>query len=156
MTLLETRFTKQLGLKYPIICGAMYPCTSPELVAAVCKTGAIAIVQPMSLEFDKGLDFRKSLRWIREKTPNPYGVNILLAPGYEAKLKFWTQIALEEGCRFFISALGRPTWVVDMVKPHGGIIYHDVINRVFADKVKYIDFDGFICVNKRAGGHLGY
>ena len=30
-----TAFTRQAGVEVPLICGAMYPCSNPELVAAV-------------------------------------------------------------------------------------------------------------------------
>jgi len=34
----HTEFTRTLGIEAPLICGAMYPCSNPELVAA--KTAA--------------------------------------------------------------------------------------------------------------------
>ena len=62
---------------------------------------------------------------------------------------------LEEGCRFFITSLGNPKWVVDAVKPVGGIVYHDVTARKWADKALESGAKGLICVNNRAGGHAG-
>ena len=50
----------------PLICGAMYPCSNPELVAAVSDAGGIGIVQPISLTYVHGHDFREGLRLIRE------------------------------------------------------------------------------------------
>ena len=47
--LVVTRLTQDAGIEYPIICGAMYPCSNPELVAAASEGGGIAIVQPVSL-----------------------------------------------------------------------------------------------------------
>lgn len=153
-----TRFTEQVGISIPIICGAMYPCSNPELVAAVSKTGAIGIVQPLSLVYVHGHDFRKGLKLIRSITSNPYGVNILVersSSAYEKRMRQYLEIALEEGCRFFITALGNPRWVVDLVKPHQGIVYHDVIERKWAEKALDAGVDGLICVNNRAGGHAG-
>ena len=40
---INTPFTRQLGIDYPIICGAMYPCSNPELTAAVSEAGGIGI-----------------------------------------------------------------------------------------------------------------
>jgi nitronate monooxygenase len=156
MILLKTPFTEQVGIEYPIICGAMYPCSSPELVAAVSETGAIGIVQPMSFTHTRHLDLREALRKIRSITSKPYGFNIILVPGYEDRLKAWTDIALEEGCRFFITALGKPTWVLEKVHGLGGVVYHDVIKREYALKAIDAGVDGLICVNNRAGGHAGY
>ena len=37
----------------------------------------------------------------------------------------------------------------------GGVVYHDVTNRKWAIKGIDSGVDGLICVNNRAGGHLG-
>jgi nitronate monooxygenase len=37
---LDTPVTRQLGIEVPLICGAMYPCSNPELVAAPPKPAA--------------------------------------------------------------------------------------------------------------------
>lgn len=155
---LETIFTKQAGVELPIICGAMYPCSNPELVAAASEAGGLGIVQPLSLTYVHGYDFREGLRYIRSLTKKPYGVNIIVEQSsklYEIKMRNNLAIALEEGCRFFITALGNPRWVVDMVKPFGGIVYHDVVERKWALKGLESGVDGFICVNSSAGGHAG-
>ena len=44
---LATPFTREAGVVVPIFCGAMYPCSNPELVAAVSAAGGIGIVQPI-------------------------------------------------------------------------------------------------------------
>jgi nitronate monooxygenase len=62
MAPLKTRFTEHAKIQYPIICGAMYPCTSPELVAAVSEAGGIGIIQPMSVVYVRGYDFREALK----------------------------------------------------------------------------------------------
>lgn len=155
---LETRFTKQVGIKYPIICGAMYPCSNPELVAAVSEAGGIGIIQPLSLAYVHGHDFREGIKKIRSLTKNPYGLNIIVeqsSAAYEKRMRGYLEIALEEGCRFFITALGNPKWVVDLVKKHQGIVYHDVVEKKWAIKALDAGVDGLICVNNRAGGHAG-
>ena len=43
MNPLETAFTKDAGVEVPLICGAMYPCSNPELVAAVSEAGALGV-----------------------------------------------------------------------------------------------------------------
>ena len=46
----------------------------------------------------------------------------------------WVDEALEEGVRFFVTALGDPRWVVERVHAAGGVVYHDVIDRRWAEK----------------------
>lgn len=155
---IETEFTKQVGIQYPIICGAMYPCSNPELVAAASEAGGIGIVQPLSLTYVHGYELREGLRYIRSLTSKPFGMNIIVEKSsriYEKRMEEAVDAALEIGCKFFITALGNPQWVVDRVKANGGIIYHDVTERKWAEEALRHGVDGLICVNNHAGGHAG-
>ncbi|MBI1861269.1 MAG: nitronate monooxygenase [Deltaproteobacteria bacterium] len=155
---METRFTKLAKVEYPIICGAMYPCSNPELVAAVSDAGGLGIIQPISLTYVHEYDLRKGIEKIRSLTKKPVGFNVIVeknAKVYEDRMKAWVDIAVEMGVRFFITALGNPTWVIERVKPKGGVVFHDVTERKWADKVVRLGIDGLICVNNRAGGHAG-
>lgn len=154
----KTRFSEQLGIEVPLICGAMYPCSNPELVAAVSEAGGIGVIQPISLTYVHGHDFRKGIRYIRQLTDKPVGFNALVEESsqiYMQRMKTWVNIALEEGVRFFVTALGNPRWVVDLVHAAGGIVYHDITEEKWAAKGLDGGVDGLICVNNRAGGHLG-
>ena len=53
---MKTRLTEDSGVKFPIICGAMYPCSNPELIAAAANGGGMAIIQPVSLTVVHGYD----------------------------------------------------------------------------------------------------
>jgi nitronate monooxygenase len=156
--LLETVFTRQLGIEVPIICGAMYPCTNPELVAAVSEAGGIGIIQPISLTYVYRHDFREGVRRIRSLTSKPIGMNVLIeksSKSYHEKMVRWLDIALEEDVRFIITSLGKPDWVVKRVHAAGGLVYHDVTERKWAEKGIDSGVDGLIAVNNRAGGHAG-
>lgn len=147
-----------MGISYPLICGAMYPCTNIELVAAVSEAGGIGVIQPLSIIYAQKQDLRASLKKLRQLTQKPYGFNILCEASskvYLERMRGWVKIALEEGCRFFVTALGNPKEFVEQVKPYGAIVYHDVTERKWAEKASLSGVDGFICVNNRAGGHTG-
>ncbi|MBX9929807.1 MAG: nitronate monooxygenase [Gemmatimonadaceae bacterium] len=152
-------FTQQTGAELPLICGPMYPCSNPELVGAVSAAGGIGIVQPISLTYVHGHDYREGLRLInRLAGGRPVGFNALIEQSsktYHDRMIKWVDIALEEGIRFFITSLGNPKWVVDRVHAAGGIVYHDVTLRKWAEKGRDAGVDGLVCVNNRAGGHLG-
>ena len=153
-----TEFSRSLGIQHPIICGAMYPCSNPELVAAASEAGAIGIIQPLSLSYVHGHEFREGIRYIRSLTDKPVGVNFILETSskrYVERTRQWVEIALEEGIQFFVTALGNPRWVVDIAKSSNIIIYHDVTEKKWAEKAFDGGVDGFICVNNRAGGHAG-
>lgn len=158
MTLLDTALTRQLGIEVPLICGAMYPCSNPELVAAVSEAGGIGVVQPLSLTYVHGHRYGAGLALIRRLTSKPIGLNVILersSRAYQARMEQWVDEGLEEGIRFFVTSLGNPRWVVDRVAAVGGVVYHDVTERKWA--LKGIDggVHGLIAVNRRAGGHAG-
>lgn len=151
-------FTQQLGIRYPIIGGPMYPCSNPELVAAVSEAGGIGIIQPASLTYVHGYEFREGIRYIREMTGKPVGMNALIEQSskkYHQRMQVWVDIALEEGVRFFITSLGKPDWVVKKVHAVGGLVYHDATEAKWAAKGLEGGVDGLIAVNNRAGGHAG-
>ena len=155
---METAFTRHAGIRVPLICGPMYPCSNPELVAAVSEAGGLGIIQPISLTYVHGYDFRAGIRHIRSLTDQPIGFNALIEASnkiYFERMKQWIDIALEEGVRFFLTSLGNPNWVCDRVHAVGGVVYHDVTERKWAQKGVDGGVDGLIAVNSRAGGHAG-
>jgi nitronate monooxygenase len=105
-----------------------------------------------------GHDFREGLRLIRRLTSKPIGMNALIeqsSRAYRERMERWIDVALEEGVRFFVTSLGNPRWVVDRVSPVGGVVYHDVTERKWAEKGLAGGVHGLIGVNDRAGGHAG-
>ena len=155
---METPFTRHAGVAVPLICGPMYPCSNPELVAAVSEAGGLGVVQPIALTYVHGHELRAGLRYIRSLTSQPIGFNALIEASnktYLARMQRWIDTALEEGVRFFITSLGDPAWVCRRVHAAGGVVYHDVTEARWARKGADGGADGLIAVNARAGGHAG-
>jgi nitronate monooxygenase len=155
---LDTPLARHANIEVPLICGAMYPCSNPELVAAVSEAGGIGIVQPLSLTFVHGHEFRAGLRLIRSLTSKPIGMNALIekaSRAYMERMRQWVDVALEEGVRFFVTSLGNPRWVVGKVHAVGGFVYHDATEAKWAARAAEGGVDGLIAVNARAGGHAG-
>ena len=155
---MQTALTRHAGIEVPIICGPMYPCSNPELVAAVSEAGGLGVIQPISLTYVHGYEFRAGLRHIRSLTTRPVGFNALIEASsrtYLARMQQWIDISLEEGVRFFITSLGDPKWVSERVHAAGGVVYHDVTEARWARKAVDGGADGLIAVNSGAGGHAG-
>jgi nitronate monooxygenase len=128
------------------------------LVAAVSEAGGIGIIQPLSLVYVHGHEFRQGLATIRSLTDKPVGMNVVVEKSskvYEERMRGYVDSALEEGIRFFVTSLGNPRWVVEKVHQAGGLVYHDVTERKWAEKGLDAGADGLIAVNDRAGGHAG-
>lgn len=152
------KFIDTLGIRYPIIGGPMYPCSNPELVAAVSQAGGLGILQPISLTYVHGHDFREGIRLMRKLTDKPIGMNALIEKSskkYQQRMSEWIDVALEEGVRFFVTSLGKPDWIAKRVHAVGGLVYHDVTELKWARIGLDNGADGLICVNNRAGGHAG-
>jgi nitronate monooxygenase len=149
---METVFTRQVGIEVPLICGPMYPCSNPELVAAVSEAGGLGIVQPIALTYVHGHDFREGLRRIKARTSKPIGFNALIEGNnklYRKRMEEWIDISLEEGVRFFLTSLGNPRWVCEKVHAVGGVVYHDVTERKWAQKGVDGGVDGFLRLIRR-------
>lgn len=155
---METAFTRHAHVQIPLICGPMYPCSNPELVAAVSEAGGLGIIQPISLTYVHGHEYRAGLRCLRSLTTKPLGFNALIEGTnkiYLDRMRLWIDIALEEGVRFFLTSLGNPKWVCERVHAAGGVVYHDATERKWAQKGIDGGVDGLVAVNSRAGGHAG-
>ncbi len=158
MSHIETAVTRQLGIEVPLICGAMYPCSNPELVAAVSEAGGIGVIQPLSLVYVHRHEFRAGLDLIRRLTTKPVGMNVIVERSskvYQERMQRYVDQAIEGGIRFFVTSLGNPRWVVEKAHAVGGFVYHDVTERKWALKGLDEGVDGLIGVNNRAGGHAG-
>ncbi len=156
---MHTALTADANIDVPLICGPMYPCSNPELVAAVSRAGGLGIVQPISLTYVHGHQYRAGLQLItRLADGKPFGLNALIEASsktYHNRMVQWVDIALEEGVRFFVTSLGNPRWVVDRVHAVGGVVYHDITEAKWAAKALDGGVDGLIAVNREAGGHTG-
>jgi len=151
-------FLKHTGIQHPIICGPMYPCSNPELVAAVSNAGGIGIIQPISLTYVHGYDFESGIKYIKSLTDKPVGMNLLIEKGskkYHQRMQVWLDKALEMDIKFFITSLGKPDWVVKTAHDAGAYVYHDVTEAKWAQKAVDVGVDGLIAVNDKAGGHAG-
>ncbi len=154
----QNTFLRHAGVEHPLICGPMYPCSNPELVAAASEAGALGVIQPVSLSYVHGYGLEAGINYMRSLTSKPLGMNLLIeksAQRYQQRMQDWLDIALDMGIRFFITSLGKPDWVVKRAHAYGAYVYHDVTETRWADKAIDCGVDGLIAVNNRAGGHAG-
>lgn len=153
------QFLQDTGAIIPVVCGPMYPGSNPELIAAVSNAGGFGVVQPVALTSLYGHDFREGLQLIKKLTDKPFGVNFTIFGGanqkYHDQMKEWMEISIEEGIKFFLTSLGKPTEIVKIAKQHDIKVYHDVPNRKVALAMRDIGVDGINCINWRGGGQTG-
>jgi nitronate monooxygenase len=159
MSSTSERFLAHAGVTVPLIGGPMYPCSNPELVGAISAAGALGVLQPISLTYVHGHEYRAGIQLIQRLAGGrPIGMNALIeasSRAYQARMERWIDIALEEGVRFILTSLGNPRWVVERAHAAGAVVYHDATERKWGDKALQAGVDGLIGVNSRAGGHAG-
>ena len=159
MSAATERFLAHTGVTVPLIGGPMYPCSNPELVGAISAAGALGVLQPISLTYVHGHEYRAGIRVIKELAGGrPIGMNALIEASsrtYQARMEKWIDVALEEGVKFILTSLGNPRWVVERAHAADAVVYHDATELKWGQKALQAGVDGLIGVNARAGGHAG-
>lgn len=76
--MIETEFTREANVDYPIMQGGMLTLSTSELVSSVSEAGCLGILAACT--FEGGGELREEIKEVRSKTDQPFGVNITLLP----------------------------------------------------------------------------
>jgi len=143
----RTRVTDLLGIRHPVLLAPMGGGTDARLVAAVSHAGglgmlAASLLSPEAIEAEVAM--------IRELTPMPFGVNLLL----------WSQAAkvevvLEQQPTVLSTAFGDPAPYVDLAHEAGALHVHMVSTVPEAVAAARAGVDVLIAQGQEAGGHIG-
>jgi NAD(P)H-dependent flavin oxidoreductase YrpB (nitropropane dioxygenase family) len=151
----ETRLTKLLGIKHPIIQGGLQWLATAQLASAVSEAGGLGIIS--SLSFPDQDSLRKEIRRIREMTKNPFGVNLPMLPELtkDDRTEEVLEILLEEGVPVVETAGRSPEPFIQKIKSGGIKLIHKVPSARFAKKAESIGADAVTIVGFECGGHPG-
>ncbi|MCJ7747143.1 MAG: nitronate monooxygenase family protein [Desulfobacterales bacterium] len=151
----ETRLTKLLGIKHPIIQGGLQWLATAQLASAVSESGGLGIIS--SLSFPDQDSLRKEIRRIREMTKNPFGVNLPMLPELtkDDRTEEVLEILLEEGVPVVETAGRSPEPFIRRIKSGGIKLIHKVPSARFAKKAESIGADAVTIVGFECGGHPG-
>lgn len=148
----DTRVTKLLGIKYPIIQGGLAYLAYSELAAAVSEAGGLGQITALSLESPEML--REEIRKVRLKTDKPFGVNFAFGnygKGYEGMV----QVAIEEKVPVVTMTGGNPAPILKMLEGTDCKKLVLVAARRQAQKAEELGADAVMVVGQEGGGHLG-
>lgn len=151
--MIKTRITELLGIKYPLIQGALGEVSeSVEFVAAVCNAGALGILAAVHLGAE---GVKEDIKRIRDLTDKPFGVNVLpVNPQYEEIL----EIMVEEGVNVFCHGRYNPVKALMKAKeskvkalslPTVGSVKHAV-------RAEQDGAEALMVTGTEGGGHTGY
>lgn len=144
-------------LKVPAIQSPMFLASNPDLVAACCRAGVLGTFPALNARTTQA--FRDRIGEVRDRlseSPDaaPFGVNLVVHAS-NTRLQADLDVICAEKVPLVITSLGAVPDVVRRVQAHGGLVFHDVINRRFAQKAAQAGVDGIIAVAAGAGGHAG-
>ena len=146
--MINSVFSNMLGIKYPIIQGAMAWIADSSLAAAVSNAGGLGIITGNApIEW-----VRDEIRKAKKLTDKPFGVNImLLSETAEAVAK----MACEEKVKVVTTGAGNPGKYIDMWKKNDIKVIPVVASVALAKRMERAGVDAVIAEGCESGGHVG-
>lgn len=151
----ETRITKMLGIKYPIIGGTMMSLAKPDFVASISNAGALGILA--SAMYQSGEEFADAVDQLQAATDKPYGVNINLVPMKKpVDNNIFIDIMAEKGVKIVeTSGHSAPEEMCKKFKEAGMIWIHKCVGVKYALSVQKLGADIVAVVGYENGGATG-
>ena len=149
---IETAFTKQFDIDYPIVCAPMFLVSTEDLVTSVNNAGGLGTFP--ALNFRPIENYRKAIKDIKSQTDKAFGINIIVQKSNKYQ-QDQIDIALEENVPLIITSLGNPGKVIRLAHQTNTKVFCDVVGLEHAKKVTDLGADGLIAVGSGAGGHAG-
>ena len=143
--MLKTRMTELFEIEHPIMLAGMNWITDTNLVGAVCNAGGLGVFATARCTPD---EMRENIREIRRLTNRPFGVNVILRPGQEEKVK----VAIEEKVPILNYTLGKP-WFIDKVHAYGGKVLGTTAVAKHAAKAAQLGCDAVVVTGHEAAAH---
>jgi len=146
---MKTRITELLGCKYPIIQGGMAWVAEHTLAAAVSEAGGAGIIAGGNAPIDY---LREQIGLCKEKTSNPFGVNIMLMSPNADDL---AQLVIDENVQFVTTGAGNPGKYIEAWKNAGVKVIPVVPSVALAKRMERAGADAVIAEGTESGGHIG-
>ncbi len=146
----NTKITKLLNIKYPLIEGGMVWAGGEKLALAVSENGGLGTIAGASCLTKS--DLISKINFLRNNTNKPFAVNI---PMIYPHADILAEICLEYKVPVVITSAGNPKKYTQTFKKAGIKVIHVVANEKFALKSEEAGVDAIIAEGVEAGGHNG-
>ena len=143
------RITEMLGIKYPIIQGAMQDVAKARLVAAVSNAGGLGVLASGQ---DTPEQVREEIRKVKELTDKPFAVNLMFL---NKKVPEIVDVVIEEGVKIVTTGAGTPKLYMPKLKEAGIKVMPVIPNVKIAKKMEELGVDAVIVEGMESGGHIG-
>ena len=145
----DNRVCSLLGIKYPIIQGAMAWIADGNLAGHVSKEGGLGIIAGGGMPIDI---LRNEIKKAKAITENPFGVNLMLMmPNIEEQI----DVCIEEGVKVVTTGAGNPGVYMEKLKAAGIKVIPVVASVALAKRMEKIGADAVVAEGMEAGGHIG-
>ncbi len=153
--MIKTKLTKRLGIKYPIIGGAMMSISTPEFVAAVSNAGGMGILA--STIYKTPGEFEKALDKTLELTDKPFAVNLSLFKAIRSvDNNLYLDIMAAKGVKIVeTSGHSAPVELSKRFKKANMTWIHKCVGPRYARKVEGLGADLVTVVGYENGGATG-
>jgi len=142
----DNRITRSIGVDIPILQAPMGFIARAPLASAVCRAGALGIIETSSGQLDA---IRDEITKMRELTDRPFGVNVAQAfvrdPGI-------IDFVIEQGVSFVTTSAGDPRKYTATLKAAGLTVFHVVPTLRAALKAVDAGVDGLVVEGSEGGG----
>jgi enoyl-[acyl-carrier protein] reductase II len=140
-----------LGIRYPILQGAMQGAGGPRLAAAVSEAGGLGVLPTFGGTEEQ---LRRDIEETRKRTDLPFGVNI--TPMGPAFTESRARIAIELRVPIVTTGRGDPGSSIVAILKDAGIVVVPVVPSVeHALRVEAEGADAIVASGSEAGGHVG-
>ena len=145
----DNRVCSLLGIKYPIIQGAMAWIADGNLAGHVSKKGGLGIIAGGGMPIDI---LKNEIKKAKAITSNPFGVNLMLMmPNIEEQI----DVCIEEGVKVVTTGAGNPGVYMEKLKAAGIKVIPVVASVALAKRMEKIGADAVVAEGMEAGGHIG-
>ena len=143
---MQTRLTKLLGTKYPIIQGGMAWIADATLASAVSEAGGLGVISAMNADAEW---VRSEILRCRTMTDKPFGVNIMLMSPHAAEV---AKMVAEERVPVVTTGAGNPSKYIARWKEAGVKVLPVVASTALARLVERAGADAVIAEGGESGG----
>ncbi len=143
---------KELGIRYPILCGAMTGVSDPKLTAAVSEAGGFGIYATGMHSNDIGA-VREQLQECRRLTDKPFGVNVaMVAPIVDELMEY----VCTENIAAVTTGAGSPARYVPMLREAGVRVIPVIASPRHAVKMAKAGVTAVVAEGMESGGNAGH
>ncbi|APU70468.1 hypothetical protein BI355_0110 [Companilactobacillus crustorum] len=140
---------KLLGIKYPVVQGAMQEVATAELAAAVSNGGGLGIIAAGGKTPEQ---VRAEIQKAKKLTKNTFAVNLMLMDPNTPEV---VKVVIDEGVKVVTTGAGTPKPYMKDLKAAGIKVCPVIPNVKIAKKMEEMGADAVIAEGMEGGGHIG-